>query len=376
MLVNHSWRWLMIGAILVLSGGMVAAQQPLGVPTTLPVPDQNLPLINLPGRTVSEEKPMLKDVTPPELAHPVEGNGIHDKEEGHADAHEGGIYGSLEFLLLRPRQRGLEYALIDPVDDIRPQGQLQSVRHDLRAGFRIGMGYRIPKSAWDVAFYYTYLHSRGDETAAAPAGGLLYPQLTRPGLIDSAQSASASSRINYNLYDIEFGKTLDIDEWTKIRLYSGIRLADINQSIGANYQGRLADNAFAESRSDFVGAGPILGTELRWNVGHGFALFGRGHGGLIFGRTRSSLVETNNGGATLNTDVDDVYRPVIPVIGLALGASWQYRGLTVSAGYQAINWFGLIQRPALVDDFSEGKLLPRSNDLSLDGFFFQLGFDF
>lgn len=372
MLAKLSWRWLMIGAMVSVTGGLLNAQQPMGLPGT---PAVNKPIM-LPARTVSDEKPVLKDVTPPGLAHPVEHNGGHDQDEAHGESHEGGLYGSIEYLLLRPRQRGLEYALIDPADDIVPQGRLQSVRHDMRSGFRVGMGYRVPKSAWDVAFYYTYLHSRGDENAAAPAGGLLYPQLTRPGLTDSALTAVANSRINYSLYDLEFGKTLEVDEWTKIRLYSGIRLADIDQSVSANYQGRLADNAFAESRSEFVGAGPILGTELRWKLGAGLSLFGRGHGGLIFGRNRSSLIESNNGGATLYTDLGEVYRPVVPVIGLALGASWCYNGLTISAGYQAINWFGLIQRSALVDDFSEGKILPRSSDLSLDGFFFQLGFDF
>ncbi|MCE9530425.1 MAG: hypothetical protein K8T89_04735 [Planctomycetes bacterium] len=326
-------------------------------------PNRALVLPTVPAGTV-------KDLTPPELHHAAE---VHEHAEAH---HEGGFYGAAEYLLLRPRQRTLDYALIDAVNDITPRGDLQSVRYDTRSGLRAGLGYRFAESGWDVGFFYTYLHSRGNEFARAPAGGLLYPTLTRPGLTDSALTAIARSRLDYNIYDFEFGKTMNVDEWTQIRLYGGVRFASIRQSLNATYNGRLADSAFAESRSNFEGAGPILGTEFRWKVVKNFSVFTKASGGLIYGRNRSALFETNNGGGTVYTDVASLDRPIVPMIGLALGATWQYRGFSFTGGYQAVNWFSLVQRPTLIDDFSEGKTLPRTSDLSLDGFFFQLGFQF
>jgi len=321
----------------------------------------------------------VKDLTPPELAHPEEHAKGHGEEhaEGHGEGRvEGGFFGSAEFLLLRPRQRALEYAVIDPLDDITPQGKIQSIRHDMRPGLRVGLGYRIPDSGWEIAGYYTYLHSRGDEITLAPPGGLLYPLLTRPGLTDSADRAVAFSRLNYNVYDLEIGKTMHVDESTQLRMYGGVRVASIQQALGATYTGRLADTAVAESRSKFDGGGPMFGTELTWKVVPSLSLFGKASGGLIYGRSSSGIYETNNGGATLYTDVGGQNNPIVPLVSLALGASYHYRGLSFSAGYQAVNWFGLIQQPNLIDDFSEGKLLNRSTDLSLDGFFFQLGYEF
>jgi len=314
--------------------------------------------------------PPVTEIRVPELEAPVAHVAEHEK------AVESGFYGTAEYLLMRPRQRGLTYALVDPVDDLTPQGRLRSVRNDLRSGLSVGLGYRFEKSGWDVAFLYTTIHSRGGDQVNAPAGGVLYPQMTRPGLTDSAQVAIADSRINYNVYDLEFGKLIHNDEHTQIRLFTGIRVASIDQTVSAGYNGGLADAAFAESSSNFNGAGPMLGAEMRWKMLNNLSMFGKAQGGLIYGRTRSSLVETNNGGATLYSDVNEVFRPVVPMVGLAIGGTYTYRGLSFSAGYQVVNWFGLIQRVTLIDDFSEGRAIEQTEDLSLEGVFFRLGFQF
>ena len=46
------------------------------------------------------------------------------------------------------------------------------------------------------------------------------------------------------------------------------------------------------------------------------------------------------------------------------------------AGYEVTNWFGLFERPAFVDTFSEGKFVNRSSNLALDGLFVQAGLSF
>lgn len=342
-----------LGLLVVLTASMARAQDAADRPTSLPDID-----------------PPIKDITPAELAE------LPELPEVTAPAREGGLYGSAEYLLMTPRQSGLSYALVDPKNDLVPQGPLQSVTYDQSSAVRVGLGYQVPGSGWDVGLQYTYLHSNGNSYAAAASGGVIYPEMTRPGLTDYALSAYANARLNYNVYDLAFGKTLDIDEWTRVRIYGGLRFASIYQTLSGYYNGLLADSAFAQNRSNFDGVGPMLGTEFSWKVWGGFSLFGNASGGLIYGNVRSAAVETNNGGATIYTDITDTNRQMIPFAGVGLGASWQYRGLTVRAGYEVVNWFGLIQRPTFLDSFSEGKLLPTQNDLSLDGFFLQMSFTF
>jgi hypothetical protein len=195
-------------------------------------------------------------------------------------------------------------------------------------------------------------------------------------LTDSASAALASVRLNYNIFDLVAGKTIDVDDWTQLRIFGGLRFASIHQTLGATYNGMLANYAFVQSQSNFDGAGPIFGTELRWKLGWGLSLFGRASGGLIYGNVRSSLVETNDAGATTYTDITNTNRQVIPFAGVGLGFAWEFKSVTFRAGYEFINWFNLIDRPAFVDSFSEGKLLTQNYDLSLDGFFVQMTFNF
>ena len=321
-------------------------------------------------RTLFEDVPPLKDLTPKELDEPFQ------PRESLPEPRESGLYGSAEYLLMRPRQSGLDYALVDPRDDITPQGPFKSAQYSFTSGLRIGIGYRFHTSAWEVGVNYTHLNGGGNDSVTAVPGGLLYPQPNRPGLTDSALTGYATARLNYNLYDLEMGRLIDVDEYMQMRLFTGIRFASIRHSFTALYNGRLADQAFVQTHSNFEGAGPIFGVDMRWKIGSQFQIFSRVHGGLIYGRTASGQRETNNGGATLYADVSDDNRSVVPMVGFALGASYQYRGVTIRAGYEAVNWFGLMRRPAFVNDFSEGKIVPQQSDLSIDGFFIQIGFAF
>jgi hypothetical protein len=345
--------------------------EPLPVPgdERLPAPIPGVPVSPILGLPVShEEHVQLKDVTPPELEAPV--HSILD-EKG---PREGGLFGSVELLLMRPRLGSQDYAIVDPVSSLTPAGPLRSVTDDLRTAVHVEFGYRLPNSGWDISFGYFNLHSQGGDSSVAPPGGLIYPETTRPGLTDSALNAMATARLNYNTYDILLGRTMEIDQWTQIRAFTGIRFATIDQTLSATYNGLQASDAYTTNQSNFSGAGPIFGAELRFNVWHGLSLFGEAEGGLIYGNTRASLAETNNSGGTIYTDVTDSYHSMVPMVGFRVGGSWQYRGLTVSAGYQAMNWFGLIQRPVLDDSFSEGKIVPQNGDLSIDGFFIKLAY--
>jgi hypothetical protein len=354
MRVSCPWLVMAIGLSIGLASANVRAQEPADRPTKLP----------------NVDRPVVKDVTPPELAN------LPEAPDLTAPPPVGGLYGSAEYLLMTPRQRNLDYAVVDPQNNLVPAGPIQSVAYHESSAFRVGIGYQFPSTGWDVGVEYTYLHGGGSSFANAPPGGLLYPELTRPGLTDSALAAIASAQLNYNVFDLEFGRTTDIDEWTQLRFFGGIRFASIYQTLNATYNGLLADTANVQSRSNFDGAGPLFGSEFRWKLGWGFSLFGRASGGLIYGNVRASLIETNNGGATTYADLSDRNRQMVPFAGVGLGVAWEYRGLTIRAGYEAVNWFSLIERPALIDSFSEGKLVPLQSDLSLDGFFLQMAFTF
>ncbi|HEX3150172.1 MAG TPA: Lpg1974 family pore-forming outer membrane protein [Gemmataceae bacterium] len=311
----------------------------------------------------------IQDLTPPEFTQPP----VHSIE---SEPPAGGWYAGVEFLYVTPRERGLDFALVDPRNDLVPAGTMQSLNYKPSPGVRAAIGYKLPGRGWDIGVAYTYFTATDEFGVAAPDGALLYPSLTRAGLTNESQIAAARTRLTLNVYDITAGRTWEFDESSRLRFFGGVRLATIRQTLEATYSGRDADAAAIDLRSQYDGAGPLFGAESWLGLGDGLGLFGRATAGMLTGTMRTPFSETNNGGATLYADLRDRFALTVPVVTLGVGISYEYRGVFVRLGYEVTNFIGLFERPTFVDDFAQGKIVRQSNNLALDGFFIQLGLSF
>jgi hypothetical protein len=349
-----------LAAVLAL-GLPAAGQQPVPVPPAavrpapLPPPPADVP-------------PPVVDMTP---ADPP-GRPVPEILPGRCDCSSAWL-GSAEYLLVRPRRRANDFALVDPVDNLTPEGSIKSVNDDLTSGVRAGIGYRLAGSAWESWFTYTYLHSGGDRAVFAPPGGVIYPTLTRPGLVDNVLAAAAGTSLTYNLYDLESYRRVVVDESLALRLGFGIRFATIDQGLNAFYFGGDANGTQVRSRVNFDGAGPMVGGEGQWLLPRGFRVFGRARGALVVGDICNHLDETDNGGLTVNANVREHFFQTVPVLEMATGVAWEYGNWRLAVGYEVVNWFNLIDSPTFINDVAEGKIGRRRGDLSLEGVFFQMG---
>ena len=317
----------------------------------------------------------FKDLTPPEW---------HGHGEGHAAAHdaihavhdEGGFSGAAEYLLMRPRRGLFDFAIRDPNRNLIPEGELASANYQLRSGVRAGIAYRVPESAWDFQTMYWYYRSNANADAFAPAGGTLYATLTRPGLNDEVTSARATASLEYNVWDAVIGRRFALDERTTIRPFAGLGWAIIRQRFAVQYDGGDANRGRVNANSNFNGFGPLAGIEGQFNVTDHWHLSVRGVGGLFTGTVRNPFNETNNAGLTTYANLAFNTRKVVPVASLALAGGWQSGRVTFRAGYEVTNWFGLIDQPRLTGELSEGKVVTRTADLSLEGLFVHFGLSF
>jgi len=336
------------------------------------------PTAKLPDVTSPTKESEIKDLTPLLFAEPHVME-KHGEESGkHADAHEEdhedhGLFGAVEYLLLRPRRGAFDFGIADPANDFIPGGKLESLNYELRSGVRASIGYRFKDSPWGVSMAYTFLRSSADRTLNAPTGGLIYPTLTRPGLTDEVGSAVAQSSLEYNVFDLEVGRRFHVDERLNVRAFGGVRFANIRQDFDVQYDRYDANVARVMTSSNFDGFGPLLGSEATLSVFRGFQLYARGSGALLTGKLVNPITETNNGGITQYASLDYRTRRVIPVMGMGIGGGWQHKNVSVRVGYEITNWFGLIDQPRFTNDFAVGKVTTRQSDLSLEGLFFQLG---
>jgi hypothetical protein len=360
-------------ALAALAAGTLPAQDSAGNVTTV-LPDRNPP----PAAPSAPPARVIFDSTPanlPPVSHTVDG----DPANGNCLACEQPEQGWGRFsafgdvLLWRARWQNSDFAIIDPRMDLAPQGSVESANTPSRAGFRIGAGYTMPNSPWTATFTYTYFHSAGDDSLAVPAGGQLFPTLTRPGLIDTVTSAEAKSRINLNVYDIDIGRDFAVDPTFTLRVLGGVRLASLHEGLSAFYDGGDAVGAVVATGSSFSGAGPSVGGQGTWNLGNGFSLFGRARTSLLYGNVRSRITETNRNGAVLDADLTDNTQRAVPVVDLGVGVNWQYRWFSVAAGYEVSQWFQVMDQPQFVNDVAAAKFIARQSSLTLDGVYVRFG---
>lgn len=347
-------------ATLIVVAGLMSVCGPLAHAQPRSVTVDTLPVL---------DHPELKDVTPAELLTEPPMAALSGPEGG-------GWYAAAEFLLFTPRQRNLDFAIVDRSNDIVPGGRVQSLNYEMQPGVRATLAYRSPGLDWDIGITYTYFRSTDAFGTAAGANGLLYPTLTRAGLTNEAQIATAKARLTLNLYDIEIGRRWEASETLRLRMITGVRIMTSRQTLEANYDGRDADSAFAQARSNFDGAGPMAGVETWWSLAGGLGVYAKAMGGIVTGTMRSPFYETNNGGATVYADMIDRYSLTVPFATVGLGLSYEYRGVSVRIGYEVTNFFGLFERSYFVDDFAEGKFINRSSNLGLDGLSIQFGLSF
>ena len=331
-------------ALLFVATSTLSAQPPATIPSP-PLPTAPIPVT-----------PPPPEPTPPCSLSPTE-----------FESHQGlSFFVEADYLYVKPRRRIQDYAIVDPFGDGRVAGTIESLDWGWRSAFRVGGGVQVDHGL-DIAFYYSYLHDASHGGVMAPDGGTLFATMTHPGTVDQVNTAFADTSFNYNLYDIEFGRTFKLADCFGLRIFGGSRSARIDQNFNVLYDGNTANKDFVASQVRFNGSGARLGSEAIWHPADGWGLYGRAAASLVLGDFKTHLSEVNNAGSTVLVDVTERFDKVLPVLELGFGVTYQYRGWRITAGYEYTNWFGLADLPEFVDDFHPGKFTHRVSDVSIDG---------
>ena len=347
-------------ALAVVSGGAVVA---------LGDGPSSLPPAPVPAGTVKADAPVelpgLPPLPPPDQP---ECAGCERIQAAPTCQSWGGLFVDGEYLYLKPYRRGLDFAILSPNQNGDPEGPIVSDPWRSRSAFRVDGVYRLPDGGWEVGFYYTYLHDEQTAYAAQPANGLLFATQTHPGTVEFAADAAADAALSYDVFDLEAGRRLNVGDSLSVRPFGGLRFAQIDQNFTVLYNGGDANVDTVGSRLQFDGGGLRAGGQVDWKILEHFSLYGRAAGSLMVGDSRVAQTEFNNGGTTTLTNVSESFRKIVPVLELAAGVAYECGNMRVSLGYEATNWFGLIDAPEFVNDVHQGKYLNNVSDLGVDGF--------
>jgi hypothetical protein len=313
--------------------------------------------------------------TPFEVSHP---HGGACCEEVEAEKEGCGLFVFGEYLRIRPRRRAHDFAISSPNTILAPGGTIESLSWDTVNGYRVGGGWDLPDSPWQIAGTYTYFHSNANRTVVPQPGGLVFATLPRSGSIDDVTNARASSNINYNTVDLEMIRIFNFGESTDVRVFGGGRFARIDQKFFGVYNGGSfgANNTIVSAPIDFRGAGLTFGSELIWKLPRNLGFYARGRSSLVSGEFRQSLTESDSSRSAPLVAVRENDFRVVPVIEAGVGLMWHTEHVFIRAGYELGNWFNFIDSPDFPGAANIGKVGRRSSDLSWEALAVQVGLIF
>jgi len=314
--------------------------------------------------------PGVIDLTPHEL--PGNPGPVIHREEGEAT-----WYASAEFLLLTARRGDLDFALSnsDAGNPFASVGSVLEATYPIDGGFRVGGGYVTKSGHWDMSFHFTYFSSEDNRAAATPAGGSLFPTLTRPG-INIVDTAVAASYMRYRWFDLELARRFQVEPDLTLKLSTGLRFLTLEDTFRVQYDGQDANAAEVLNNGRAFGPGFLLGGTAEYRLGRRWRVDARGRGTLAYTYHDTRTRETNDAGATVNTDALREHSRVLPVVELGLGLVWEAGGYRVRIGYELQNWFNAFEQPRFTSDVALGTFVRRASDLGVQGVVFSFSKSF
>jgi hypothetical protein len=163
-----------------------------------------------------------------------------------------------------------------------PDDTIECLTHAtaFKAGFRIGLGYRIPHDRWEVKAYVTQLR---DYTQWEKNADDIHPTFDPSYTYGEMKE---SWHLKYTLLDLEVARRTPVGKAFGINPFFGLRAARINQLVHLQFAEPQDSSPplKVEGKNDYHAyVGPRLGLELDWHLARCLALFGRASGSFLFG---------------------------------------------------------------------------------------------
>lgn len=284
---------------------------------------------------------------------------------------------SAEYLYLQPRRSGLDFAISDPNTDRTIEGPVNALELDSNSGLRASIGF-FTRSNAQVLFTYTSFDADDQQSIAAPPGGRLWLTRTHPSSTNQfAFTADAATNTSFDIYDLDAGFTFFPNNCVSVRVFGGLRAAEIESEFRVSYTGgTIAGGNPVRTqieRTDVRAFGARAGGEAHWYLLNSLGLFGRLSGGVLFGDFSLQHIEREE---TLGGDVNVSYKffDAVPVMESAVGITGQHGNVTIQAGYELSVWFNTDQRFNFTGlaGTNQGQFTSVRQDIALDGLFFRV----
>ncbi|HSX04438.1 MAG TPA: Lpg1974 family pore-forming outer membrane protein [Rhabdochlamydiaceae bacterium] len=287
-----------------------------------------------------------------------------------------------DYLYLQTREEGLGFGYesrtgvvnsLNTLLNIGQTGKEKTVKPGYSSGFRVGLGYLIPKNQWEVdARWMRYRNSKKSSLPTIDPTLSQLPQVPSLGvrisedLLDKSgtlfavqQAAKAHWNLHYNVVDLELGRTFCPSDCFSFTPLIGVRGGWISQSFKVHYfepvnysEGLIFDvpdtNILMNAKWDFSGYGLRAGFDINWILGSQFSFYSNFSASLLSSQLKLSHREKFDSGFR-RTNVREVVNSITPVFEVSLGLAWERSFfcdrflLNIHVGWEEILWMDINQ---------------------------------
>jgi hypothetical protein len=361
----------------------------------VPAPMQSSTPTLTPTPLTTSEQPLVAE---PDSMFDGGDGGPCDQCPGNGCCQNGLWYGSVEYLLFRPRfsQAAADMRTTTVSDTSVTPNTLtttdQSVQFPFKyqSSYRASLGYRMLNCGGDLQVTYWRLTGTSGRVSDGPAtANTDNPAVSITGQTGLSAPAgdffSATSGVTANIFDVDFAKCLSMGgpqapcetcfcpRWD-LRWSAGARIADISRFDNNSITDAANTTvAFGNVNARFVGAGPRVSLQGRRYFGQagGLAVYAKASQSLLLGDYRISRTQVTPGTVDVATNIlngVDTLTRMVPVTDIELGATWQVAPFTyISAGWFFQCWWDLGQGET--QGGANFSALDTSNILGFDGLF-------
>ncbi|OWK43716.1 Lpg1974 family pore-forming outer membrane protein [Fimbriiglobus ruber] len=280
-----------------------------------------------------------------------------------------------ELLLVMPQRDGLQNAVVTHSANGMTSSTAESLSWSTTPALRIGGAYQLPGTGIELAATFTYLHAKDQQTVLAGPGDSLFGTYSNNPNARTAGSSDGDAGLSYGVVDLDVGKSIHVDDAFSFKVFGGVRMAVIDQTLKSIYSGGSLGSSpdYVDIPINFRGAGLSAGGEANWNVFRGWGLYGRGRVALLSGEFTTDRNEYVGGASYSSSSVQ--YGTIIPVVELGGGLNYRGERLLFSAGYELIDWINMVSGVSNSSSPGQG-LTPKKGDLTLEAVTFRLGYRF
>jgi hypothetical protein len=284
-----------------------------------------------------------------------------------------------DFLYLRPRNAGLEYAvpMNGPVQAGQvplQEGRTAELNPQFEPGFRVGIARAFDECSTISVAYAHYENSSSDAIAVNPPF-VIRSMVVHPSSLDAAadwNSASAQQNIDFDIVDLDYRHVFLCDDRYSVNYVAGIRYSSLRQRFRSEFDSIITEHVNTDV--NFDGAGIRLGLEgERYSPCRAIFLYGKASASFLGGEFRGSYLQTSSRDPVIAETTWKEAR-LVSILDCELGMGWTSGNghVRASAGYMVSGWLNVVKSAEFISAVQanqyHGPDKIDGNGLVFDGF--------